>query len=163
MCVWQLEDKREALAEFKDLSTVEPLRLIEKGGMSVLLALLRANDTQLTRDVLETLANLMDAEMPKGMAEAARVASVHNCGVFLTSGSNVSLVLGSVDGEDGGHGTSLPPLVLTQILTLAMVHADHGTSLPHHPACARACRPEPRACPCQARRTTCTSSSTRCS
>ena len=39
----------------------------------------------------------------------------------------------------------------------------HGTSQPHHPACARACRPEPRACPCQARRTTCTSSSTRCS
>ena len=51
-CVWQLEDKREALAEFKDLSAAEPLRLIEKGGMSVLLALLRANDTQLTRDVL---------------------------------------------------------------------------------------------------------------
>lgn len=113
VCVWQLEDKREALAEFKDLSTSEPLRLIEKGGMSVLLALLRANDTQLTRDVLETLANLMDAEMPKGMAEAARVASVHNCGVFLTNGANVSLVLGSVDGEDGGHGTSLPPLVLS--------------------------------------------------
>ena len=39
------KDKREALAEFKDLSTSEPLRLIEKGGMSVLLALLRANDT----------------------------------------------------------------------------------------------------------------------
>ena len=68
--------------------------------MSVLLTLLRANDTQLTRDVLETLANLMDAEMPKGMAEAARVASVHNCGVFLTNGANVSLVLGSVDGEE---------------------------------------------------------------
>ena len=127
VCVWQLEDKREALAEFKDLSTVEPLRLIEKGGMSVLLALLRANDTQLTRDVLETLANLMDAEMPKGMAEAARVASVHNCGVFLTSGSNVSLVLGSVDGEDGGHGTSLPPLVLTQTLTLATEPVCHTT------------------------------------
>ena len=98
--MWQLEDKREALTEFKDLSTEEPLRLIEKGGMSVLLQLLRANDTQLTRDVLETLANLMDAEMPKGMAEAARVASVHNCGVFLTNGANVSLVLGSVDGEE---------------------------------------------------------------
>ena len=68
--------------------------------MSVLLTLLRANDTQLTRDVLETLANLMDAEMPKGMAEAARVASVHNCGIFLTNGANVSLVLGSVDGEE---------------------------------------------------------------
>ena len=34
------------------------------------------------------------------MAEAARVASVHNCGIFLTNGANVSLVLGSVDGEE---------------------------------------------------------------
>ena len=126
-CVWQLEDKREALAEFKDLSAAEPLRLIEKGGMSVLLALLRANDTQLTRDVLETLANLMDAEVPKGMAEAARVASVHNSGVFLTNGANVSLVLGSVDGEDGGHGTSLPLLVRSLALTRAMGPACHTT------------------------------------
>ena len=135
-CVWQLEDKREALAEFKDLSAAEPLRLIEKGGMSVLLALLRANDTQLTRDVLETLANLMDAEVPKGMAEAARVASVHNSGVFLTNGANVSLVLGSVDGEDGGHGTSLPLLVRSLALTRAM-----------GPACQRGAKlePEPKA------------------
>ena len=45
-CVWQLEDKREALAEFKDLSAAEPLRLIEKGGMSVLLQFVRARPSE---------------------------------------------------------------------------------------------------------------------
>jgi hypothetical protein len=96
----QLEDKREALDEFKELSTVEPLRLIEKGGMSVLLALLRTDDTQLTRDSLETLTNLLDTEVPKGMAEAAQVAAMHNAGIFLTNATNVGVVLNAIDGEE---------------------------------------------------------------
>ena len=37
----QLEDRREAISEFKDLTSIEPVRLIDKGGMSVLVQLLR--------------------------------------------------------------------------------------------------------------------------
>ena len=96
----QLEDRRAALSDFRDLSAAEPLRLIEKGGMSVIISMLRTDDTQLARDGLETLANLMDAEVPKGMAEAAQVAAVHNCGVFLTNSANVSTVLNTVDNEE---------------------------------------------------------------
>ena len=153
----QLEDKREALSEFKDLSTEEPLRLIEKGGMSVLLTLLRANDTQLTRDVLETLANLMDAEMPKGMAEAARVASVHNCGVFLTNGANVSLVLGSVDGEEDDMYVKFHAVQLMMRL-LAVTPAQTQEAVRGQPTVVRVIRPNtnpnPRKRRCSASRLT---------
>ena len=96
----KVQERKKALDEFKELSTVEPLRLIEKGGMSVLLALLRTDDTQLTRDSLETLTNLLDTEVPKGMAEAAQVAAMHNAGIFLTNATNVGVVLNAIDGEE---------------------------------------------------------------
>ena len=116
----QLEDRRAALSDFRDLSADEPLRLIEKGGMSVIIAMLRTDDTQLARDALETLANLMDAEVPRGMAEAAQVASMHNCGVFLTNSANVSTVLNTVDNEEDDmyvryHAVQL----MMRLLTLA--------------------------------------------
>jgi hypothetical protein len=96
----QLEDRREALSEFKELSTTQPLRLIDKGGISVLVELMREEDTQLTRDTLETLANLMDPEVPREEPEAAQVAAVHNSGVFLQRASNISFVTGAAEYSD---------------------------------------------------------------
>ena len=96
----QLEDRREAITEFNALTAAEPVRLIDKGGMSVLVQLLREEDTQLTRDVLETLSNLMDPEMPRGVAaETGEVKAVHNASVFLTHDVYMLDVLNS--SEDG--------------------------------------------------------------
>lgn len=95
----QLEDRRSAIAEFNELTAAEPVRLIDK-GMAVLVQLLREEDTQLTRDVLETLSNLMDPEVPRGVvAETGEVKAVHNASVFLGSDSHLLEVLNS--SEDG--------------------------------------------------------------
>lgn len=96
----QLEDRRDAISEFKELSTQQPMRLIDKGGISVIVELMREEDTQLTRDALETLSNLMDPEVPREDPEAARVAAVHNSSVFLQRPSNVSTVTVAVDYAD---------------------------------------------------------------
>jgi hypothetical protein len=96
----QLEDRREALTEFNELTAAESVRLIDKGGMSVLVQLLREEDTQLTRDVLETLSNLMDPDVPRGIAtETGEVKASHNSAVFLTHDSYLLDVLNS--SEDG--------------------------------------------------------------
>ena len=97
----QLEDRREALSEFNELTAAEPVRLIDKGGISVLVALLRAEDTQLTRDSLETLSNLMDPEIPRGVApEKGEEKAVHNASIFLGNDSYLLDVLnGSEDGD----------------------------------------------------------------
>ena len=95
----QLEDRREAISEFNELTASEPVRLIDK-GMAVLVGLLRQEDTQLTRDVLETLSNLMDPEVPRSVtAEAGEVKAVHNASVFLTNEGHLLEVLNS--SEDG--------------------------------------------------------------
>ena len=97
----QLEDRRSAIEEFKELTAAEPVRLIDRGGMSVLVALLREEDTQLTRDILETLSNLLDPEVPRGLADnMAEVAATHNASVFLTHDSNVTDVLNSSEDKD---------------------------------------------------------------
>ena len=98
----QLEDRREAISEFRDLTAEEPVRLIDKGGMSVLVQLLREEDTQLTRDILETLNNLVDHELPRGgAAEVAAVKATHNAAVFLTHDANLTDVLNSSEDRDG--------------------------------------------------------------
>ena len=95
----QLEDRREALSEFNDLTVKEPVRLIDK-GMAVLIQLLREEDTQLTRDVLETLSNLVDPEVPRGVsADVGEVKAAHNASVFLASDGHLLDVLNS--SEDG--------------------------------------------------------------
>ena len=95
----QLEDRRSAIAEFNELTASEPVRLIDK-GMAVLVQLLREEDTQLTRDVLETRPNLMDPEVPRGVvAETGQVKAVHNASVFLGNDSHLLDVLNS--SEDG--------------------------------------------------------------
>lgn len=85
----QLADRRDAIVSFKELSTREAVRLIDEGGMSKLVALLREDDTQLSRDTLETLVNLVDPEVPRD-APNAEVAAVHNSAVFLTHDSNLA-------------------------------------------------------------------------
>ena len=98
----QLEDRREAISEFRDLCASEPIRLIDQGGMSVLVQLLRVEDTQITRDVLETLSNLFDPELPRELEkeDAAEIKAVHNASVFLTHDSNVSDLLGGAEDAD---------------------------------------------------------------
>ena len=49
--------------------------MIDKGGISVLVMLLLEEDTQLTRDTLETLANLVDCDVPKGGGDVRREGS----------------------------------------------------------------------------------------
>ena len=83
----QLEDRREAIADFKELTATESVRLIDRGGMSVLIQLLREEDTQLTRDILETLSNLLDRGIPEDQ-DAAQIKAMHNAAVFLTHSSN---------------------------------------------------------------------------
>ena len=96
----QLEDRREALTEFNELSAAEPVRLIEK-GMAVLVQLLREEDTQLTRDVLETLSNLMDPEMPRDVpAETGEIKAMHNASAFLSSDGHLLEVLNSSEDND---------------------------------------------------------------
>ncbi|EOD22374.1 hypothetical protein EMIHUDRAFT_255116, partial [Emiliania huxleyi CCMP1516] len=56
----QLDDRRDALASFKELSAEEPLRLIVEGGIGLLVRLAGDEDAQLARDALETLSNLCD-------------------------------------------------------------------------------------------------------
>ena len=97
----QLEDKREAIAEFRDLSASEPLRLVDRGGYSVLVKLLREEDTEVMRDTLETLANLFDSELPKGREDdAAEVKAMHNVSVFLTRDGSVSDLMLGAENED---------------------------------------------------------------
>lgn len=93
----QLEDRREAIDDFKQLTAVEPVRLIDKGGFSVLMGLLREEDTQLTRGTLEVLVNLVDPEVPK---DQGAVSGPHNAGVFLTHESNVAAALGAANDND---------------------------------------------------------------
>ena len=96
----QLEDRRDAIAEFKDLSSQQPLRLIDKGGFSVLASLLREEDTEMTRDTLETLSNLMDPQMPKEDPDAAGIKAVHNAGIFLANTAYLSTVTCAVENDD---------------------------------------------------------------
>jgi hypothetical protein len=97
----QLEDKREAIAEFRDLSASEPLRLVDRGGYSVLVKLLREEDTEVMRDTLETFANLFDSELPKGREDdAAEVKAMHNVSVFLTRDGSVSDLMLGAENED---------------------------------------------------------------
>lgn len=114
----QLDDRREAISEFKELSTKQPMRLMDQGGMSVIIDLLREEDTKLTRDALETLSNLMDPDIPREEPEAARVAAIHNAGVLLLHPSNLSYVTVAVDYSDmyvKFHCIQL----LTRLLTVA--------------------------------------------
>ena len=69
--------------------------------MSVLVQLLREEDTQLTRDVLETLSNLMDPEMPRDVsAETGEIKAVHNASAFLSSEGHLLEVLNSSEDND---------------------------------------------------------------
>lgn len=96
----QLEDRREALTEFNELSAAEPSRLIDK-GMAVLVGLLREEDTQMTRDVLETLSNLMDPEVPRTVdSDAGQVKALHNASIFLTNEGHLLEVLNSSEDSD---------------------------------------------------------------
>ena len=80
------------------------MRLIDRGGMSVLTQLLREEDTQLTRDILETLSNLLDPDIPRQVAETAAVKPAdkvaHNASVFLLHDSNVNDVLNASEDAD---------------------------------------------------------------
>lgn len=96
----QLEDRRSAITEFNELTAAEPVRLIDK-GMNVLVQLLREEDTQLTRDALETLSNLMDPEMPRGVAkETGEVKAVHNASIFLANEGHLLEVLNGSEDND---------------------------------------------------------------
>ena len=61
----QIDDRREAISDFKELSATEPIRLVDKGGMAVLVGLLAEEDTRITRDTLESLSNLVDPDVPR--------------------------------------------------------------------------------------------------
>lgn len=96
----QLEDRREAISEFRDLTAAEPVRLIERGGISVLVALLREDDAQLRRDVLETLSNLFDQELPRDSLEMAELKACHNTSVFVRTERNVGALIDASDDDD---------------------------------------------------------------
>ena len=96
----QLEDRRDALERFKELTTREPVRLVEKGGFSLLMGLVQDQDTQLVRDALETLVNLADLETPRESAESARVAGHHNCSVLLETAGHLGRALGATEDTD---------------------------------------------------------------
>ena len=58
-------------------------------------------DTQLTRDVLETLSNLMDPEMPRDVpAETGEIKAMHNASAFLSSDGHLLEVLNSSEDND---------------------------------------------------------------
>ncbi|KAL1500129.1 hypothetical protein AB1Y20_012802 [Prymnesium parvum] len=95
-----LEERREAIVQFKELSAAQPLRLIDKGGFSVLAALLRLGDTEISRETLETLANLMDPQVPRDDLAAAAVKAAHNASVFLSNTENLATATGVVDDAD---------------------------------------------------------------
>ena len=96
----RLEDRREAIAEFKDLTSRQPVRLVFEGGIGVLLNLLRGEDTDTHRDALETLVNLLDRDVPKEQPEAAQVAATHNCGVLLSHPEKIGVILGAAENSD---------------------------------------------------------------
>eukprot|EP00965_Chrysotila_dentata_P219226 6191007-Pleurochrysis_carterae.AAC.5 len=88
-----LEDRREALAQFKQLSTTEALRLVEKGGIGLIASAARDDDPLVAREAVETLVNLMDEAIPKGMPDAARVAAAHNAKQFHSNPANLAAAL----------------------------------------------------------------------
>jgi len=100
----QLDDRREALEEFKELSTTVPLRLIDRGGIGLLVSLTQDRDTQLMRDALETLVNLCDVAVPSAVAEdkphASRVAGEHNVDVLLSNAAHLPAALAALEETD---------------------------------------------------------------
>jgi hypothetical protein len=108
----QLDDRREALEAFKELSASEPLRLIDKGGIGLLVSLAQDPDTQLARDALETLVNLCDVGVPavEDKPGASRVAGEHNTAVLLSNPPHLPTALAAVEETDfyiRFHGVTL--------------------------------------------------------
>ena len=121
----RLEDRREAIAEFKDLTSRQPVRLVFEGGIGVLLNLLRGEDTDTHRDALETLVNLLDRDVPKEQPEAAQVAATHNCGVLLSHPEKIGVILGAAENSDmyvRYHATQL----LMRLLSVAAARTQEA-------------------------------------
>ena len=133
----QLDDRRDALASFKELSAEEPLRLIVEGGIGLLVRLAGDEDAQLARDALETLSNLCDvgvpAEVPEDRPNANRVAGEHNCDMLLSDAELLPAALAPLERSDfyvRFHGLAL----LRQLLA---TRADKThEALLHAPAAA---------------------------
>ena len=83
----RLEDRREAIAEFKDLTSRQPVRLVFEGGIGVLLNLLRGEDTDTHRDALEMFADAA-AAMPRSNSYPANSNSL-----FQRPGSSSSTTM----------------------------------------------------------------------
>ena len=121
----RLEDRREAIAEFKDLTSRQPVRLVFEGGIGVLLNLLRGEDTDTHRDALETLVNLLDRDVPKEQPDAAQVAATHNCGVLLSHPEKIGVILGAAENSDmyvRYHATQL----LMRLLSVAAARTQEA-------------------------------------
>mmetsp|Transcript_47107 Transcript_47107/g.156145 ORF Transcript_47107/g.156145 Transcript_47107/m.156145 type:complete len:314 (+) Transcript_47107:20-961(+) len=133
----QLDDRRDALASFKELSAEEPLRLIVEGGIGLIVRLAGDEDAQLARDALETLSNLCDvgvpAEVPEDRPNANRVAGEHNCDMLLSDAELLPAALAPLERSDfyvRFHGLAL----LRQLLA---TRADKThEALLHAPAAA---------------------------
>lgn len=95
-------DGREALESLKELAGSECIRVSggEHGAIATVLALLGQGDTQLSRDALDVLVNLLDPKVPSSDRDAAREKSAHNVDAFLEIAAPVSQVLGVLEEED---------------------------------------------------------------
>ena len=101
----QIDDRREAISDFKELAATEPVRLVDKGGMAVLVGLLAEEVTQITRDTLECLSNLVDPDVPRDTGEGTDrdkvvTKATHNAGIFLSRDTYLTAVLHSSQDQD---------------------------------------------------------------
>lgn len=103
------DELREALSSFNALSSTQPLRLVDKGGMAVLIGLLSSGDEQLCREALETISNLLDPSLPPDDPHAASVKAAHNAKILLANESYLTLATASIGKETYAtfHGTQL--------------------------------------------------------